>query len=83
MGCAVVRDASCHTNSVVSDVKNFRQEFRYYEFGIERPRNHPEPHNRSVIVSFWRDIKAMHHDIDHFILDADCQDYDSIPNIDP
>jgi hypothetical protein len=81
VGCASVKkDLACHWGTTVQAVKNFDTEFEYYEFNMPRAKDHPELTDRSIVKQMLRDLKATHRDIDWFLLDSTCDDYDHLPD---
>jgi len=70
---------ACHLQAPADDLKRFGSEFAYYEFNIPRAAEHPEQKDRNILKQMWRDVKATHHDIDYYLFDLHCDDYDHLP----
>lgn len=62
-----------HVDSVTSDFKTFNAEFRHYAFDTPAPEQDPAQKDQNVFKHMWISLKAMHYEIDHFLLGMDVE----------
>jgi hypothetical protein len=70
----------CYLKSSANDLKQVNTDVQYYAFNIPRAADHPEQTDRNILKQMWRDTKATKRDIDYYLLDAECDNYDRLPD---
>lgn len=61
------------------DLQNFRTEWDYYAFNLDRPRDKPQQKDRSILKQAIRDLRAAQRDWDYFISDLDREEGRDVP----
>ena len=68
-----------HIEAREKTLQNFKTEFGYYIYNLERPMDAPQQTDRSIFKQMARDFRAAHAEWDYFINDLERDNYFDLP----